>query len=130
MAKASRTPKRLISKIEEVVYHRNGICGTPFHVVTFRQFEDPKLTPDEQPKMVAIVFEGRGQVAVFNRELLGRGVIEFGLMEDGGNSWRGDQFESELRAAIRAEDRPVTHQATRPDGRTARVTVPENEEVS
>lgn len=123
--------RRLIRKIEQVAYHRNGISGQSFHVVTFRQFEDSVLTPDEQPKMVAIVFEGRGHVAVFNRELLGRGVIDFGLVEDGGNSWRGDQFEDELRAAIRADDdRPVTYPVTHPDGRTVRVTIPENEEGS
>ncbi|KKK97282.1 hypothetical protein LCGC14_2654330 [marine sediment metagenome] len=123
--------RKLIRKIEQVAYYRNGISGHPFHVVTFRQFEEPALTPDEQPKMVAIVFEGSGQVAVFNRELLGRGVIDFGLVEDGGNSWRGDQFENELRAAIRADDdRPVTYPVTGADGRTVHVTIPENEEGS
>lgn len=46
-------------------------------------------------EMVGIVFEGIGQVAVFDRDLLGQGEVRFLH-----NSWRGDQFEPMLRAAI------------------------------
>jgi hypothetical protein len=45
--------------------------------------------------MVATVFKEKGSVAVFDREKLGMGVIGFGL-----NSWRGDDFEEELRKII------------------------------
>ena len=75
-------------KIKEIAYHRNGVGGNGFHVVTFKE--------RGYPKMVAVVFEERGNVAAFDRELLSQGVIKFGV-----NSWRGaDEFEKELRAAI------------------------------
>jgi hypothetical protein len=59
--------------IERVAYHRNGICGNGFHVV----------------------FEERGNVAVFDRELVGKGDIDFFS-----NSWRGDEFEQALREGV------------------------------
>ena len=74
--------------IEEVAYHRNGISGEGFHVVTFRYGPTP---------MVGVVFTGAGQVAVFDRALLGQGTIAF--LE---NSWRGDEFAAVLRDAITA----------------------------
>ena len=73
-------------KVEEVYSHRNGITGARFFVVTFT-FEN---TP-----MVGIVFDTPGHVAVFRRDLLGEGIIAFGL-----NSYRGDVFEPALRAHI------------------------------
>ncbi|KKN15328.1 hypothetical protein LCGC14_0987270 [marine sediment metagenome] len=94
---AERVTHKLIHKIEEIEYHRNGVSGEGFHVVTFQQHP-------ERTKMVGIVFLGRDRVAVFDRELLGRGVIQIGLPDDGGNSWHGDQFEPELRAAIHKFD--------------------------
>jgi hypothetical protein len=80
--------------IEEVAYHRNGISGEGFHVVTFRHGQEP---------MVAVVFDGEGQVAIFNRDMLRDGVITFGT-----NSYRGDVFEPFLRAAVTAyQNRPI-----------------------
>jgi hypothetical protein len=70
-------------------YHRNG-NGEGFCVITF----DSVVTGDLFP-MVAVVFKEPGRVAVFNRRSLGAGVIEFGF-----NSWKGDDFEPELRAFI------------------------------
>jgi hypothetical protein len=74
--------------LQDVAYHRNGSGREGFHVVTFREGQDP---------MVAVVFEGEGRVAVFNRQMLGDGVIAFGV-----NSYRGDAFTPFLRAAITA----------------------------
>jgi hypothetical protein len=80
--------------LEDVAYHRNGVSGEGFHVLTFREGQEP---------MVAVVFAGEGQVAVFNRNMLGDGVITFGV-----NSYRGDEFEPFLRAAITAyQQRPI-----------------------
>ena len=81
--------KRKIS-VQEVAYHRNGIGGEGFHVVTF----DSGLH-----ELVGVVFEGEGRVAVFDRRRLGVGTIAFG-----DNSWRGDQFEVALRRAIKKEN--------------------------
>jgi len=75
-------------KILEKEYHRNGVSGVGFNVVKFKD-------PDEG-EMVGIVFPTKGCVAVFNLEKLAQGDIEFGS-----NSWRGDIYETQLRAAIR-----------------------------
>jgi hypothetical protein len=74
----------------EKAYHRNGMSGNGFCVLTF-----DAIFGGERYKMVATVFQESGNIAVFDREKLGAGVIEFGL-----NSWRGDDFEKELREVI------------------------------
>ena len=84
-------------KIQEVAYHRNGVSGEGFHVVTFKS--DRRISQGATrkfPDMVAVVYEERGKVAVFDRDLLAAGVIAFGE-----NSWRAEAFEPELRAAIK-----------------------------
>jgi hypothetical protein len=78
----------LVGPVQQVEYHRNGVGGDPFWVVTFTSAEDGR-------PMVGIVFSEQYRTAVFNRELLGQGVIAFGQ-----NSFRGDCFDAELRAAI------------------------------
>lgn len=78
-------------RIEDIAYHRNGIVGEGFHVVLFRENRD---------RRVAIVFDGRGRVAVLDRALLADGVIAAGE-----NSWRGDSYEAGLREAIRGWER-------------------------
>lgn len=82
--------------IQEIAHHRNGVGGAPFSVVNF-------VCP-EAGEMVAVVFDLEedhdeitwdGRCAVLNRNMLASGIIAFGE-----NSWRGDQYESELREAI------------------------------
>jgi len=73
----------------ERAYHRNG-DGEGFCVVSFDCVVEGSLYP-----MVAVVFKEPGKVAVFDRQKLGAGVIEFGL-----NSWKGNDFEKDLRAVI------------------------------
>lgn len=77
-------------KIEEIASHRNGVSGNGFYIVTFHE-----ARKHHAPRMVAVVFLEQGNCAVFDRELLGQGVIAFGR-----NSWRGDNYERELREAI------------------------------
>lgn len=80
-----------MKKIINVAHHRNGVSGNPFYVITFR---------DGRQKMLGIVFEEQqGNVAVFDSELLSQGVIAFGE-----NSWRGDDYETFLRAAAKQYD--------------------------
>lgn len=71
-----------------VNHHRNGVSGIPFYVCTF--------THEGQP-MMGVVFdvEEFGHCAVFNTDKIGKGDVAFMS-----NSWRGDQFEPELRRAI------------------------------
>ena len=79
--------------IKEVSYHRNGVCGEGFNAVLFTwRDEDGKLR-----NMVASVFDGAGQCAVYDVDELKAGNIAFAS----GNSWRGDHYEGELRKAIR-----------------------------
>ncbi len=74
-------------KIEQVEYHRNGICGEGFHAILFK---------DGSESMLAIVFDGAGQCAVVSRDKLPDVGVAFGE-----NSYRGDHYEDSLRAAIR-----------------------------
>jgi len=92
--------------IHEVAYHRNGICGTGFHVIRFAD-------NDEQREFVGVVFgynpvcyrdDETGEfddpvymdphVAVLDADLVIESV-EFGV-----NSWRGDTYAEKLYKAI------------------------------
>lgn len=73
-------------------FHRNGIAGTPFSVVLFH---------DGQSRKVAIAFERPGYCAVLDVTKLAAGDIAFGS-----NSWRGDEFEPDLRRVIDEDSDP------------------------
>ena len=74
-------------KLIQVEYHRNGVCGEPFHAVLFE---------DEGKKMLATVFDEPGYVAVIDVELACTPVgVTFGS-----NSFRGDFYEKKLREWI------------------------------
>lgn len=76
---------------DAIQYHRNGISGSPFHVLIFQDAS--------QGRMVGIVFEQKHHVAVFNLDKLAFGDIAFGS-----NSFRGDHYEPHLRNAISQDD--------------------------
>lgn len=71
-----------------IASHRNGVCGAPFDVVLFREGGSRKL---------GILFEAEAHCAVLDVALLAAGDIAFGS-----NSWRGDDYEPDLRKAVRA----------------------------
>ena len=76
-----------------VSYHRNGIAGLGFHVLTFTW----RKAPHQRARhMVATVFEEPGAVSVLDIDELVQDNIAFAQ----GNSWRGDDFEPVLRAHI------------------------------
>ena len=81
-----------VRRVYKVAFHRNGICGAPFHVVLF---ETGGRLKKDRTRMVGIVFCDAYYCAVLDVTLMEEGIIEF--MD---NSWRGDDFEPELRAAI------------------------------
>jgi hypothetical protein len=83
---------RYIQKVTAIASHRNGVAGESFNVVLFTSREG-------HDNMVAIVFPEPRHVAVFDRDMLGHGEIRMCV-----NSWRGDDFEPELRAAIAEHD--------------------------
>lgn len=78
---------RTISQVHQVEYHRNGVSGVPFHAVLFRSTQDEEL--------MGIVFPEIGHCAVLCPGNLDAFGVTFGA-----NSFRGDVFEAELRAAI------------------------------
>jgi hypothetical protein len=78
----------LVERVTSVSLHRNGISGEPFHVVVFEAVGGDS-------KMLAVMFDGPGQVAVLDLDLLEEAIIEFGE-----NSFRGDDYEPELRVAV------------------------------
>ena len=82
-----------IQRIIATDFHRNGISGAPFHVVVFKDHGE------ESSRKVGIVFDSAYHVAVLDIAKLASGDIAFGS-----NSWRGDVFELELRAAITERD--------------------------
>ena len=78
-----------IHKIDKMAHHRNGISGQGFTVVMFQN-------SGNKAPMIAVVFDDTEKhVAVFDFNLLKQGVIEFGS-----NSFRGDNYEHDLRAFI------------------------------
>jgi len=77
-------------KVTDIAYHRNGVRGNGFFVVTFINKDG-----NRNMHMVATIFEGIGDIAVLNVDLLAEGNIQFAE-----NSWRGDNFEPELRSEI------------------------------
>lgn len=79
--------------IRQTAYHRNGVSGEGFHVVTF-SWDNPETGHTHH--MVGTVFDEQGQCAVFDIDELTKDNIAFAK----GNSWRGDNFEPELRVAI------------------------------
>lgn len=74
-----------------VEYHRNGISGEGFHTGFFDWFDDD----NKWRKMFYVLYEGTGQCSIFDYELLKKGDVRF--MH---NSWRGDNFEKNLREAV------------------------------
>ncbi len=75
-------------KILETARHRNGVAGAPFDVLLFKQVR-------ERSVKVGILFDQLSYCAVLDVSLLATGDISFGS-----NSWRGDDFEPELRRAV------------------------------
>jgi|ERR1039458_8490105 hypothetical protein len=83
-----------------IAHHRNGVCGEPFYVVTFRDKECgtmvatlfPTYSEDDNGHET---YSPNGRCAVLNIDKLTEGDIAFGS-----NSWRGDHYEDTLCRAI------------------------------
>jgi hypothetical protein len=83
-----RKPRVNINLIDWA-YHRNGICGAPFHVVLFDDVDD------ENTRKIGILFDPPYHCAVLDVAKLSAGSIGFGF-----NSYRGDVFEDALRSHL------------------------------
>ena len=80
-------------KVIKVSYHRNGVAGEGFNVVTFNWKDEHR----KNHHMVATLFKTSGQCAVLDIDETLKDNIEFAC----GNSWRGDHFEDALRLEIK-----------------------------
>jgi hypothetical protein len=94
MRKRRKTPVRI--RVLDWDFHRNGICGAPFHVVLFEDVDD------ENTRKVGILFDAPYHCAVLDIGKLSAGNIAFGF-----NSYRGDFFEEALRSALRLPKQPT-----------------------
>lgn len=91
-----------ISNISEPAFHRNGVWGEPFQVITFDMAHDVACDMEKSPrKMLAVRFKDNEKdsdgftaprIAVFDIGLLYEGITE---MREG-NAWRGDWFSDKL----------------------------------
>jgi hypothetical protein len=88
-------------KIIDIARHRNGVAGAPFDVALFKE-------RGGKPKL-AVLFDEPHHCAVLDVELLAKGDVAFGS-----NSWRGDDYEPSLRAAIDALDKHQTNDGEKP----------------
>lgn len=82
-------------KIIEASFHRNGVCGAPFYAVLF---EDRENEEEADRLMIASIFEEPFTCAVYSVARLQDKNIAFAM----GNSWRGDEYEAELRPLLDA----------------------------
>jgi len=101
-----------VKNIQEIAYHRNGISGEGFYAVRFTAdiegigkkeaafWNVPAEPTQADANFLAILFDGPGQCAVICTDRIATHGVKFA----GGNSWRGDHYEDELRAAIEALD--------------------------
>lgn len=119
---------KLVSVVHQISYHRNGIAGAGFHAVLFDSTGEicagchggdsigwvdglGNVVPCRNCgataletvtcRMLATVFDEPGHVAVVDVLKLSDPKIGVAF---GGNSWRGDRFEAELRQAIATGD--------------------------
>jgi hypothetical protein len=85
-----------VKKVVQVQYHRNGVGGAGFTAVLFTSDAAGHPSHTDNSLFLGIVHDEPGYCSVVRVEDLSdaRGVT-FGV-----NSWRGDNFEPELRAAI------------------------------
>lgn len=96
---------KLVNKIIESSYHRNGVCGEGFYAIRFTSdidddpgmFGSVAMKGQKEADFLAILFDAPGQCAVICLDRIGTCGVGFAK----GNSWRGDRFEDELRAAIK-----------------------------
>lgn len=81
-----------LENISAPAWHRNGVCGDPFEVLTFTMKENRMLAirfkddPKDENGFTA------PKIAVLDLDLLNQGIIE--MTE--GNAWRGDHFADQL----------------------------------
>lgn len=99
---------KLVNEVLEVAWHRNGIGGRGFYAIRFTSDIDPVSKADgemwnipetsgaKSANFLGILTDTPGECYVICTDLLPTCGVKFA----GGNSWRGDRYEPELREAI------------------------------
>lgn len=82
-----------MKKLIKTEYHRNGLISTAYNVIIFKD--------DDGSKKIGIIFDTDDEhcIAVFNKDLLDKDIIEFGK-----NSWIGDNYSDDLKKMIEKEN--------------------------
>lgn len=81
--------------VRQIAHHRNGVAGEGFYIVLFSWRDGRKLR-----SMMATVFDKPGHIAILDVNETQKGNVAFAC----GNSWRGDDFEADIRFAIQEAD--------------------------
>lgn len=80
-------------EILEVEHNRNGISGLGFYAIRFLWKPDGVAEPEN---FLATLFDEPGACAVIGLDR----ITAHGVAFAGGNLWRGDLFEQQLRDAV------------------------------
>lgn len=99
-AKAGRAG-RAARLVKAVAYHRNGVMGAGFYVVTFTNDGSPMVAtvfPEHDP--VTGEFAPAATLEACRVAVLDVLALAHGDVEAGSNSWRGDEFAAFLVDAI------------------------------
>lgn len=76
-------------KVTDVTYHRNGVCGKGFYSVRF-SYQDDTFMPNMVAVMPSEAVDAKNCEECFILNL-----------NDPTSNWRGDQFASDVRAAVK-----------------------------
>ncbi len=86
-------------KINNMQYHRNGICGEPFYVFSFycnkQKFDMIGVVFGKFNRQEIFELDSNPKVAIFKSKLLGENNINFGE-----NSFRGDHYSDYFKKYI------------------------------
>jgi hypothetical protein len=83
-------------KVTAIDHHRNGVTGTPFYPILFEWRDGDRLR-----SMYAVVTDRDDNNGLINCFVVDVDMAAAGDIRFFWNSWRGDHFVDDLRAAIR-----------------------------
>ena len=82
---------KMIKKVVDVAHHRNGVHGTPFDVVLFKDKDTGELFVGILPDCD----QNEHNSFVLSVDRMSKGSVTFAE-----NSWRGDNYAQELKQAV------------------------------
>lgn len=101
---------RLVKKVTNVRYHRNGVGGEPFYAVEFTPTASVLREYDGVSPMTAVIFPEHGDDGEPDWDRTTRGNPKVAVLSgDIDHTWRGDHFADELCEAVKGWDRGLMH---------------------